>query len=179
MRQQQRYDVYEPAAVFANGTVMQTPPQGTVSREAGSAGSAIRTGATAAGPSHDVPVSMTPALMGTGRTRFQIYCAVCHGAGGFGGSVVASNIWPHPPSLRSRRVREMPAGTIFAVITDGLGRMPSYAPQLSVSERWGVVAYLQSLQGRHPLAPAERADSTYAGVIARDRAPPHMPAVQR
>jgi mono/diheme cytochrome c family protein len=39
-------------------------------------------------------------------------------------------------------------GRLFHVITAGSGKMPSYAPELSVDERWKVVTYVRaSLQG--------------------------------
>jgi mono/diheme cytochrome c family protein len=95
-------------------------------------------------------------------------CAACHGAGGFGGSVVAENWWPppRPPSLHTGRVAELPAGQLFEVVTRGFGRMPSYAPQLSVSDRWAVVAYALALRGRSPSDSAEREDSVRAAGLA-------------
>jgi len=110
-----------------------------------------------------VPLAVTAELLELGRQRFSVFCAVCHGAGGFGGSIVAANMGqPRPPSLRSAIVRARPPGTIFYIATHGIGRMPSYAPQLNTRERWAVVAYLEQLQRESRTSPDEREDSLRA-----------------
>jgi mono/diheme cytochrome c family protein len=49
-----------------------------------------------------------------------------------------------PPSLHA--YREVADGYIYQVITEGFGLMPSYAAELTVQERWAVVAYVRALQ---------------------------------
>jgi mono/diheme cytochrome c family protein len=56
-------------------------------------------------------------------------------------------------------VSSLPPGFFFEVISRGLGRMPSYAAQLPIDQRWAVVAYLQKLQSRPNAGPGERQDS--------------------
>jgi len=56
---------------------------------------------------------------------------------------------PNPPAYSSDRVRAMPPGQLFHVITFGSGRMPSYASQVPAADRWSIVAYVQTLQRRH------------------------------
>jgi hypothetical protein len=53
---------------------------------------------------------------------------------------------PNPPAYSSERVRAMPAGRLFHVITYGSGRMASYASQIPASDRWLIVTYVQTLQ---------------------------------
>jgi mono/diheme cytochrome c family protein len=160
MDEQPRYDVYEASGFFRNGMTMQVPPAGTVSREA-VLDRGLATGRTASGGYVAAPpMPLTPALLALGRSRFRIYCAVCHGGGGYGGSIVASNMTERrPPSLRSAATRSLPAGFFYEVISRGLGRMPSYAAQLPIDQRWAVVAYVRQLQAIPHAAPDERADS--------------------
>lgn len=147
MRVQQRYSLYGPSASFANGLSMQQPPPGTVSLEA-------------IAPAPDTRDSAR--LIARGKDRFGIYCAVCHGPAGFGGSLVALNMGiPRPPSLRTPQLRAQPDSYFFNVASHGKGRMPAYAPQLSVYDRWAVVAYVRSLQS-HGAASGERDDSLMA-----------------
>jgi mono/diheme cytochrome c family protein len=114
----------------------------------------------------DVPLPTTADLLDRGRSRFGIFCAACHGAGGYGGSVVAANmVERRPPSLRAAAMRALPAGFYYQVITQGLGRMPSYAAELSVADRWAVVAYLRDLQRRTSATPDEREDSVRAAEL--------------
>lgn len=170
MRRQQRYDVYQPSPVFRDGKVMQTPPRGTVPREAATGGVELRSGVVAGVEAREPPMPVTPAVLEQGRGRFEIYCAVCHGAGGFGGSIVASNMdSPRPPSLRTPAIRARPAGYFFSIITNGMGRMPSYAWALSVEQRWAVVAYLRTLQTPHVAQPFEVDDSLAAAALASAR----------
>jgi mono/diheme cytochrome c family protein len=153
MSDQPRYDVYERSDFFQNGAAMQVPPAGTVSRER-----VLDT----------VPLPLGSQLVTIGRTRYQIFCAVCHGTGGYGGSIVAANLVERrPPSLRRPELRSLPAGYFYEIIRDGVGTMPSYAAELSVPERWAVVAYLQQLQRRNTATADEREDSLGAAELRR------------
>jgi len=167
MRAQPRADAYGASAAFPDGKVMQPPPAGTIAREdpidSGSAGGLDAHGAYLT----RVPLAETPALLARGRSRFRIVCAACHGAGGFGGSIVAENWWPppRPPSLRSGPAAALPAGMMYQVVSSGFGRMPAYAPDLPVADRWAVVAYALALRGRPAADSAERDDSAHAAAL--------------
>jgi hypothetical protein len=73
MRHQPRYDYAEKTKLFADGTSLQAPPDGTVARD---------DPAWQAAPA-DRP-AMSAALLARGRERYGIYCAVCHDAAGYG-----------------------------------------------------------------------------------------------
>lgn len=164
MRVQPRYDIYGPSASFADSMAMQQPPAGTVAREAIVDAPELATGQTNGQYVTTIPVPVTDTLLSLGRSRFAIYCAVCHGDGGYGGSIVATNMLPpRPPSLRAAAMRALPPGFVFHVITNGFGRMPSYAAELSAQERWAVIAYLQQLQrSERASTSAQREDSLRA-----------------
>jgi hypothetical protein len=49
-----------------------------------------------------------------------------------------------PPSLHA--FRDVPDGHLYRVVANGFGLMPSYAAELSVEDRWAVVAYVRALQ---------------------------------
>jgi hypothetical protein len=51
-----------------------------------------------------------------------------------------------PPSFHIDRLRNERPGYFFDVITRGFGSMPDYAAQISVNDRWAIVAYLKALQ---------------------------------
>jgi mono/diheme cytochrome c family protein len=98
------------------------------------------------------------ALLERGRERFNIYCAVCHDRGGGGNGMIVQRGFPRPPSyhddysrgFRFRNVKvplpEAPVGYYFQVITRGYGAMPSYAEQVSVPDRWKIIAHIRVLQ---------------------------------
>ena len=54
--------------------------------------------------------------------------------------------YKQPPSLHEERLRGMPPGYFFEVVTNGFGVMPSYAPQVPVADRWAIAAYIRALQ---------------------------------
>jgi mono/diheme cytochrome c family protein len=163
MRIQQRDETDAPSGHFARDERLRHPPAGTMSRESEADSGAIGSGVSAGQPVTIVPLEVTPALLALGRAKFSVYCAVCHGAGGFGGSIVAANMGaPRPPSLRSAAVQALAPGFVFDIATRGIGRMPPYVPQLTAKERWAVVAYLEQLQHATSTTPEERADSLRA-----------------
>ena len=49
-----------------------------------------------------------------------------------------------PPSLH--KYNDRAPGYIFEVISKGFGLMASYAAELTIEERWAVVAYVRALQ---------------------------------
>lgn len=172
MIEQPRYDAYEVGPFFEDDRVLRHPPEGTVSRDRIVGRPALTTGSAAGAYLDEVPLPVTAEMLAVGRKNFEIYCAACHGAGGYGGSRVARNMQPPlPPSLRTGHGAQHEPGYYFEVITQGQGRMPSYAAELSVPERWAVVAYLtRVLQAPHPLSEAERRDSLSAELL-RERYP--------
>ncbi|MFN8177194.1 MAG: cytochrome c [bacterium] len=96
------------------------------------------------------------ALVARGQQRFDIYCAVCHGAAGYGDGMVARRAaflaeqglanWTPPASLQDDVVRGRPDGHIFNTITNGIRTMPAYGPQIPPADRWAIVAYVRALE---------------------------------
>ena len=85
-------------------------------------------------------------LLKRGQERFNIYCAPCHGQTGDGQGIVVQRGYLPPPSYHQDRLRKMPDGYIFDVITNGVRNMPSYRHQVPVADRWAIVSYLRALQ---------------------------------
>jgi mono/diheme cytochrome c family protein len=102
-------------------------------------------GAARAGVELRNPVPLTAATLAQGRRLYEAFCLVCHGARGRGDGPLVPKI-PNPPAYDSPRVREMPAGRLFHVISHGSGRMAAYASQVPAADRWRIVHYVQSLQ---------------------------------
>lgn len=92
------------------------------------------------------PVPVTAELVDRGRDRYEIYCIVCHGPVGKGDGMVVRRGFPQPPTYHDDRLRNAPVGHFFDVMTNGWGKMNSYADKLSAADRWAVVAYIRTLQ---------------------------------
>lgn len=148
---QPRYDPYEESDLFPDGKVMRTPPEGTLPFGEPDLSPEARTGLRAGRPVDRIPVEVTPELVRTGRRRFEVVCAPCHGVDGNATTPVAAAMELRPPpSLHGEAIRALPPGRLFQVIGTGFGLMPSYASDLPPRERWAVIAYVRALQlSRH------------------------------
>jgi mono/diheme cytochrome c family protein len=98
------------------------------------------------------PLQPTLAHLGRGKEIYEIYCIACHGRRGEGdGPVTGPERYPAPPTLHSEQARGYRDGTIYHVITQGNGKMPSYADKVDPQERWMVIHYVRALQrSMHP-----------------------------
>jgi hypothetical protein len=92
------------------------------------------------------PFPVTPALLGRGQERFDIYCSPCHDRVGTGNGMIVRRGFKRPPSFHTDRLRRLPDGYLFEVITRGFGVMQSYAAQVPVDDRWAITAYVRALQ---------------------------------
>ncbi len=92
------------------------------------------------------PFEITMADLERGRERYDIYCSVCHGLSGHGEGMVVRRGYKAAPGYHSEKLRDMPPGYFYSVITNGYGQMSSYAAQIPVEDRWRITAYIQALQ---------------------------------
>lgn len=147
---------YRESKFYDDGLVMQAPPAGTVPRERVTLNAPLTTGREADGPIQSngeplpiyvkaIPLPVTRKLLDVGRKRYDITCGTCHGPLGDGDSIVARQMALRPPPSLHRYI-DRPAGYIYEVVTKGFGMMASYAAELTVEERWAVVAYIRALQ---------------------------------
>ena len=144
---------------FTNGLSSQLPVPGTIARSA-----PIQTAAGPVYPYEDAPVNtgringttnfiennplpITSALLQRGQQRFNINCSPCHGATAdsngmpkkIGAMLVIAN-------LHDRRIVEMADGELFFVIANGRNNMGAYGANVTVEDRWAIIAYLRALQ---------------------------------
>jgi mono/diheme cytochrome c family protein len=92
------------------------------------------------------PFPMTEPVLENGYHRFMIYCVVCHDPLGTAQGRIVERGYTAPPSYHIERLRGVPAGYLFAVISEGYGSMPAYSAQIPVRDRWAIVGYLRALQ---------------------------------
>jgi len=93
-----------------------------------------------------IPLQGTPELMQRGQQRFNITCAMCHGAAAMGNGIVKQHGLATVVSLQDERIRKMSDGEIFNTITNGKNTMMAYGPTIIVPDRWAIIAYLRALQ---------------------------------
>jgi len=91
-----------------------------------------------------VPLNLE--LLERGENRYKVFCSPCHGLQGDGNGMVAMRGMKHPPSYHQDRLRQVPNGYIYEVITNGFGAMLGYSAQVPPRDRWAIVAYVRALQ---------------------------------
>lgn len=147
MFDQPRTDAFEYSPFFADGSAMRPIPEGTVSREYGGLEPAYLTGLGPSGFVAELPVALTPELLLRGQERFDIYCAPCHNYNGDGMGTVVQRGFPQPVSFTAtQRLLDAPVGYYYNAITNGFGRMYSYASRVKPEDRWAISAYVKALQ---------------------------------
>lgn len=96
-----------------------------------------------------MPFPVTREVVERGRERFNIICSHCHGPLGYGDGLIVQRglaLRRRPASYHTDRLRSMPIGHFFDVMTNGYGVMVSHADRLTPRDRWCVAAYIRTLQ---------------------------------
>ena len=142
-----------------------------------------------------IPVKVSLDLLKRGQERFTIYCAACHGQGGYGDGIVAQHAaemqaanrdaggWVAPKNYHTDDVRQQPVGQLYNTITNGIRTMPAYGKQLSILDRWAVVAYVKALQRsqarRRPMCRRRKKTSTNEDTTHLSPFAPRKPHLSR
>jgi mono/diheme cytochrome c family protein len=93
------------------------------------------------------PMAITSELLQRGQQRFNINCSPCHGATGEGNGITKKiGAMGVVANLHDKRIVEMADGELFYVVTNGRNNMGAYGPNVTVQDRWAVIAYLRALQ---------------------------------
>jgi mono/diheme cytochrome c family protein len=130
---------------------MLEPPAGAVAVDEHPYPYAQADGA-AAGAALMNPLPPTPAVLAHGRFVYENVCITCHGPRG-GGDGYVTALFPKPPSLMTRKVRDWPDGELFHRPMRGQGSMPSHARQIDARDAWAVVHHIRQMQSQEPVAP--------------------------
>ena len=131
-----------PVSAAASGEPPQTHPRigfsgGTDYYDTGKMGNNWGTG---------IPLEVTRELIERGQQRFNITCAMCHGAAAAGNGITKQYGLATVVTLQDERIRKMSDGEIFNTITNGKNTMMAYGPSIIVADRWAIIAYLRALQ---------------------------------
>ena len=160
---QPKFKAQAPNPLFADGRAMRPPVQGSVARGESYVDTHMFEGVVDGQWATALPTSMKldQATLERGQQRFNIYCSACHGYAGYGDGAVnqramelVSNVngpvngtqWVAAKSLHDETTRHQPMGQLFNTITHGIRNMAGYGAQISVADRWAIVAYVKALQ---------------------------------
>ena len=110
------------------------------------------------------------AVIKRGKDRYHAFCSHCHGEAGDGKGMIAQRGFRNrpPATYHSDRLRSMPVGHFYDVITNGYGVMYSQSGRVAVDDRWAIVSYLRALQMSQNIQldtlPADQQAKVKAGV---------------
>jgi len=130
-----------PSDFFSDGRSARPLVENTVAR-----GAVVEDEMAVGKESNAFPIPLNMDLLERGENRYKIYCSPCHGLQGDGNGMVAMRGMKHPPSYHQDRLRQVPNGYVYDVITNGFGAMLGYSAQIPPRDRWAIVAYFRALQ---------------------------------
>lgn len=150
------YNQDQPNKNFANGQTSQTPPANTdpigfVRFEFANTAEGLK----AAEAAVVNPLPLTEQNLLEGKHFYETFCGLCHGDKGDGkgpitllekGITAPAFYGEGKESSRGGLMSELSTGRIYHTIMYGYNAMGSHASQLTPSERWKVVLYVQQLQ---------------------------------
>jgi len=156
MNYQPKVKDQQPSSFFADGMASRPPVDGTIAEEMPAVLDYWATGKFDATHWGDgIPVhaakdggralEVSDADMARGRERFQISCAVCHGATGAGNGIT-TQYGVNATSYQSERMRNISDGDIFNTITNGKGQMFPLGDKIAIDDRWRIIMYIRALQ---------------------------------
>lgn len=108
------------------------------------------------------PLNLTEKTIAEGKKLYESFCAHCHGKKGLGKGSIQNAIYGAVPSYAdetpnrrgNRSMKELTEGHIYHTIMYGLNAMGPHSSLIREQDRWKIVAYVQTLQGKDPLNPA-------------------------
>jgi|SRR6185437_7944575 len=146
MAHQPKYKPLDPSSFFPDGRSARVPVADTVSRGPLELDPLLYQGKINGHDADMFPFPVTAQVLARGRERYDIFCSMCHGRLGDGEGMVVQRGFPRPPSFHIERLRKAPVGHFYDAITNGYGRMYSYADRVPVKDRWAIIAYIRALQ---------------------------------
>ncbi|MEY4335401.1 MAG: hypothetical protein RLZZ45_320 [Bacteroidota bacterium] len=153
------YETYSTNPVFADGRTNQEPVAGTIKRgeqypvhlEKDAVGDTANYYASRSLPN---PIDTLNAdQLKEAERVYLINCGICHGAKLDGnGPLWKDGDGPYPSKpaqlVGDAKYEAMPEGQMFYSITYGKNLMGSYASQLTPKQRWEVITYIKTKQGK-------------------------------
>lgn len=179
---QPKLKAQKPSTMFADGMGSRPPVPGTVARGKTRLDDEFFTGRV-----NNVLVAKLPAekvmealkvksykeMILRGKERFEVYCTPCHGAVGDGKGMIAQRgleLKRTPGNYHTPRLRAMPDGHLYDVITNGYGVMYSYASRIEPADRWAIVSYIRVLQMSQNM-PVDRLSPDELTMVEKPEAP--------
>ena len=158
------YETYSANPNFSDSMTARQPVAGTIARGNSVYSDAdmmpypypnTNEGYEAAGRELKNPLEHSEKNLADGKTLYMNYCRHCHGDSGMGDGLVAQHNGPKPPAYNSDQLKDLPEGKMYHSMEFGKNMMGSHASQLTATQRWKIVLFVQTLQ--HPAGTGQMA----------------------
>src|ERR1051325_7386698 len=93
-----------------------------------------------------IPLPVTAQLLARGQQRYTINCSPCHGASGDGKGITSKYNMIAMANFHDARLVKMPDGELFNTITYGKNLMGPYGPNVTIADRWAIIACIRALE---------------------------------
>lgn len=146
---QPRQDALEESDFFADKQSARPLVPGTIARDHLREDAPFFTGAKDGKWLTELPVKVDMDLLTRGKDRYRAFCTPCHGQVGDGKGMIAQRgftLRRPVGNFHTDRLRNLPVGHYYDVITNGYGAMYSYASRVEPRDRWAIIAYIRTLQ---------------------------------
>jgi mono/diheme cytochrome c family protein len=149
MWRQPKQEPLDASEFYTDGMANRPLVPGTIARDHLREDDAYYTGVKDKKWVDQLPMPLTKDLLMRGQDRFNIYCTPCHGRLGDGEGMISHRgfrLVRPVGNYHTERLRNMPLGHFYDVITNGYGAMFSYASRVEPQDRWAIAAYIRVLQ---------------------------------
>ena len=91
------------------------------------------------------PITPDDTSLQRGQILYDVHCMLCHGMQGLGDGPLAKYFERISGDLAGSATANEFDGSVYLVILQGFGQMPSLSENLTVRERWDVINYVRTL----------------------------------
>lgn len=146
MHDQPRFEPLEASSLFSDGRSSRPRVPGTIARGEREYDAHLLDGRVNGELATTFPMEVTREVLERGRERYDVFCSACHDRAGTGRGIVVERGLKQPASFHVERLRKVPPGYVFDVITRGFGAMYDLAEHVPPDDRWAITAYVRALQ---------------------------------
>ncbi len=146
MHNQPKFVPQRGTSFYADGRSVRPQVENTVARGQLHENSYFQTGLIGDHEGDGMPFPVTAEVLEKGQERYNIYCTPCHSRVGNGVGMIVQRGYAKAGNFHTARLQAAPLGHFFNVISNGYGAMPEYSAQVTVVDRWAIVAYIRALQ---------------------------------
>ncbi len=146
MHNQPKFIPQRGTSFYADGRSARPQVENTVGRGQLREDSYFYTGFVGGKEGDAMPFPVTMTVLERGQERYNIYCTPCHSRVGNGAGMIVDRGYAQAGNFHTPRLQAAPLGHFYNVIANGYGAMPDYSAQVTVADRWAIVAYIKALQ---------------------------------